>query len=155
LGSRRAEANTVLCLDLSDVRKEYAEKMEYLDKVWDRSEGEVHQGYRLLSVTAAEVRGSEITPLSQKLFSAQAKDFVSENAEILAAVDQVRTHTGGRGIWAIDWGGNRKKLLEPLLERRERFVIRSVGQRSVVNRKRQRVTVNIWRPPADSAITLA
>jgi hypothetical protein len=31
LGSRRVEANTVLCLDLSDVRKEYAEKMEYLD----------------------------------------------------------------------------------------------------------------------------
>ncbi len=28
LGSRRVERNTVLCLDLSDVRKEYAQKME-------------------------------------------------------------------------------------------------------------------------------
>jgi hypothetical protein len=35
LGSRRVEADTVLCLDLSDMRKEYAEKMEYLDEVWD------------------------------------------------------------------------------------------------------------------------
>ncbi len=41
LGGRRVEANTVLGLDLSEVRKEYAEKMEYLDQVWDGSEGEV------------------------------------------------------------------------------------------------------------------
>lgn len=142
LGSRRVEANSVLCLDLSDVRKEYAKKMEYLDQVWDGSEGEVHAGYWLCSVTAAEVRGHEITPLYQNLFSAQAQDFVSENAEIMSAVDQVRRHTGGRGIWAIDRGGDRKKLLEPLLERRERFVIRSVGQRSVVNRRQNKVTIH-------------
>jgi DDE family transposase len=142
LGHRRLEANTVLCLDLSDVRKEYAEKMEYLDQVWDGSEGQVHAGYWLCSVTGAEVRGHEITPLYQTLFSARAQDFVSENAEILAAVDQVRDYARGRGIWTIDRGGDRKKLLEPLLERRERFVIRSVGQRSVVNRRRKKVTVH-------------
>jgi hypothetical protein len=142
LGSRHVETNTVLCLDLSDVRKEYAEKMEYLDRVWDGSEGEVHAGYWLLSVTAAGVEGSEITPLYQKLFSARAKDFVSENAEILEGVDRLRVHTRGRGIWAIDRGGDRKKLLEPLLERGERFVIRSTGQRAVINRRKQRVTVH-------------
>jgi hypothetical protein len=142
LGSRRVEANTVLCLDLSDVRKEYAEKMEYLDQVWDGSEGEVHAGYWLLSVTGAGVEGSEITPLYQKLFSARAKDFVSENAEILAGVDRLRAHTAGRGIWTIDRGGDRKKLLEPLLERGERFVIRSTGQRTVINRRKQRITVH-------------
>jgi Transposase DDE domain len=142
LGSRRVGANSVLCLDLSDVRKEYAEKMEYLDQVWDGSEGEVHQGYWLLSVTAAGVEGSQITPLYQKLFSAQAKDFVSENAEILEGVDRIRAHTQGRGIWAIDRGGDRKRLLEPLLERGERFVIRSTGQRSVISRRKRKVTVH-------------
>lgn len=142
MGSRRVEANTVLCLDLSDVRKEYAEKMEYLDQVWDGSEGEVHAGYWLLSVTGAGVEGSEITPLYQKLFSARAKDFVSENAEILAGVDRVRAQTAGRGVWTIDRGGDRKKLLEPLLERRQRFVIRSTGQRMVLHRRHQRLTVH-------------
>ncbi|MGH9448705.1 MAG: hypothetical protein ACRD3O_23770, partial [Terriglobia bacterium] len=107
LGSRRVEANTVLCLDLSDVRKEYAEKMEYLDQVWDGSEGEVHAGYWLLSVTAAEVHETEITPLYQKLFSAQAEDFVSENAEIVEGVDRIRSCTQGRGIWVMDRGGDR------------------------------------------------
>lgn len=142
LGRRRVEANTVFCLDLSDVRKEYADKMEHLDQVWDGSEGEVHAGYWLLSVTAAGVEGSEITPLYQKLFSARAEDFVSENAEILEGVDRIRAHTAGRGIWVIDRGGDRKRLLEPLLERGERFVIRSTGQRSMINRRKQKMTAH-------------
>lgn len=47
----------------------------------------------------------------------------------------VRTHTQGRGIWTVDRGGDRKKLLEPLLDRHERFVIRSTGRRFVIDRK--------------------
>jgi hypothetical protein len=37
--------------------------MEYLDRVYDGSRGEVHQGYWLCEVTAAEVQGSEMVPL--------------------------------------------------------------------------------------------
>jgi len=136
MGGQRVEVNTVLCLDLSDLRKEYARKMEYLAKVRDGSTGELHDGYWLCDVVAAEVKGSEIVPLYQKLYSAEAKDFPSENAEILEAVDRVRKHAAGRGIWAMDRGGDRKHLLEPLLERGERFVIRSTGQRTVVDRHR-------------------
>lgn len=142
LGSRRVDTNTVLCLDLSDVRKEYARKMEFLDQVWDGSAGEVHPGYWLCSVIGAEVHGSELTPLYQQLFSVRAQDFVSENDELLSAIDQLRAQTRGRGIWAMDRGGDRRKLLEPLLERRERFVIRSTGQRLVLDRQRHRVTLH-------------
>ncbi len=118
LGSRRVETNTVLCLDLSDVRKQYARKMEFLDQVWDGSAGEVHAGYWLCSVIGTEINGSELKPLYQQLFSVRAQDFVSENDEILGAIEQLRRHTNGCGIWAIDRGGDRRKLLEPLLERR-------------------------------------
>ncbi len=142
LGSRRVESNTVLCLDLSDVRKEYARKMEFLDQVWDGSAGEVHAGYWLCSVLGAEVHGSELTPLYQQLFSVRAQDFLSENDELLSAIEQLRAHTQGRGIWAMDRGGDRRKLLEPLLERRERFVIRSTGQRMVLDRRRHRVPLH-------------
>ena len=142
LGSRRGESNTVLCLDLSDVRKEYAQKMECWDQVGDGSEGEVQAGYGLCGVTAAAVEGNEITPLTQKLFSTRAEDLVRENAEILAAVDQVRTFTQGRGMGAVDRGGDRKKRREPLLEKKERFVIRSTGQRSGIDRRRPRRTVH-------------
>jgi hypothetical protein len=136
MGSSRIQPNTVLALDLSDIRKEYAQKMENLATVRDGSTGELHQGYWLCDVTGAEVNGSEIVPLYQKLYSAEAKDFTSENAEVLAAVDLIRTHTQGRGIWTIDRGGDRKKLLEPLLDRGERFVIRSTGKRTVIDRRK-------------------
>ena len=134
MASQRVEANTVLCLDLSDIRKEYARKMEYLAPVHDGSTGQVHAGYWLCAITGAEVNGSEILPLYQKLYSAEAKDFTGENAEVLSGVDQVRAYTGGRGIWTMDRGGDRKKLLEPLLDRRQRFVIRSTGKRFVTGR---------------------
>jgi hypothetical protein len=142
LASQRVGANTVLCLDLSDIRKEYAQKMEYLAPVHDGSTGEVHTGYWLCDITAAEVNGSEIVPLYQKLYSAEAKEFTSENAEVLAGVDLVRAHLEGRGIWALDRGGDRKKLLEPLLDRQERFVIRSTGKRLVVDRKNIKCSVS-------------
>jgi hypothetical protein len=138
MGSQRVQPNTVLALDLSDIRKEYAQKMEYLAEVRDGSTGELHPGYWLCDVTGAEVNGSEITPLYQKLYSAEAQDFRSENGEVLAAIDLVRSHTRGRGIWAVDRGGDRKKLLEPLLDRGERFVIRSTGKRSVIDRRNLR-----------------
>ena len=136
MGSQRVQPNTVLALDLSDIRKEYAQKMENLAMVRDGSTGELHQGYWLCDVTGAEVNGSEIVLLYQKLYSAEAKDFTSENAEVLAAVDLIRKHTQGRGIWVIDRGGDRKKLLEPLLDRGERFVIRSTGTRTVIDRRK-------------------
>ena len=141
MASQRVAAHTVLCLDLSDIRKEYARKMEYLARVHDGSTGEVHVGYWLCDITGAEVNGSEIVPLYQKLYSAEAQEFSSENAEVLAGVDLVRAHTHGRGIWAVDRGGDRKKLLEPLLDRRERFVIRSTGKRLVVDRKNMKRSV--------------
>jgi hypothetical protein len=98
MASQRVESNTVLCLDLSDIRKEYARKMEYLAPVHDGSTSEVHAGYWLCAITGAEVNGSEILPLYQKLYS------------------------------------DRKKLLEPLLDRQQRFVIRSTGKRLVTGR---------------------
>lgn len=141
MASQRITADTVLCLDLSDIRKEYAKKMEYLATVRDGSTGEMHPGYWLCDITGAEMNGSEIVPLYQKMYSAEAKEFVSENAEVLAGIDLVRSHTQGRGIWAVDRGGDRKKLLEPLLDRQQRFVIRSTGKRFVVDRKNMKRSV--------------
>src|SRR5947208_1075160 len=56
--------------------------------VWDGSAGEVPPGYWLCSVLEAEVHGSELTPLYQQLFSVRAQDFVSENDELLSAIER-------------------------------------------------------------------
>ena len=152
-GSRGVERNTVLGLDRSEVRKEYAPKRESLDPGWEGSAGEVPAGYWLCSVTAAAVEGSEVPPLPQELVAARAEGLVSANAAIVAAVDGVRRFAPGRGIWTVDRGGDRKKLREPLLEKKPRFGIRSRGQRAVIHR-RQPLTVRRrsarcrWRYPA-------
>ena len=135
MASRRICEDTVLALDLSDIRKEYAQKMEHLATVWDGSSGETHPGYWLVDVTAAEVHGNEIVPVCQKLFSTKAKEFRSENAEILSVVDAANRSLNGRGIWTMDRGCDRKKLLEPLLDKGLRFVIRAVGDRMVRDRR--------------------
>ena len=135
MASARIQQDTVLALDLSDIRKEYAQKMEHLTTVWDGSSGETHPGYWLVDVTGAEVHGCEIVPVCQKLFSTKAKEFRSKNAEILAVVDQVNQRLEGRGIWTMDRGCDRKKLLEPLLDKHLRFVIRSTGERMVRDRR--------------------
>lgn len=66
MASQRITADTVLCLDLSDIRKEYAKKMEYLATVHDGSTGEMHPGYWLCDITGAEMNGREIVPLYQE-----------------------------------------------------------------------------------------
>jgi hypothetical protein len=80
--SRRAKANTVLCLDLCDMRNEHARKMEFLDQVLDGSAGEVHAGYRLSSVIGAEVHASEPSP-STSSFSPCAPRILSQRARNL------------------------------------------------------------------------
>jgi hypothetical protein len=42
----------------------------------------------------------------------------------------------------MDRGGDRQMPVEPLLERRERFVIGSTGQRLVLDRRRHRMTIH-------------
>lgn len=76
-----------MALGLSAIRKECAQKMEPLATVRDGSTGELHQGYPLCDVTAAEVNGSEISPPNQKLFSVAAKEFAREDAEVSAAAE--------------------------------------------------------------------
>jgi hypothetical protein len=62
MASQRVEANTVLCLDLSDLRKEYAQQRECLAPVRDGSTGEGHRGSWLCDSTGAEGNGREIVP---------------------------------------------------------------------------------------------
>jgi hypothetical protein len=131
-GASGVKDDTVLAIDISDIAKQYARKMEYLTTVRDGSaQGELTKGYWLLGVVGADVRGERLTPLLMDLYSQDADDFESENTQILAAVDRVRAATGEHGIWAIDRGGDRGRLLEGLLTRGCRFVVRLKGDRNL------------------------
>ncbi len=124
--------DTLLVLDPSDITKKYAHKMQFLAAVRDGSAHDFGQGYWTVHVIGAEVHSSRMTPLYQRLYSAQAPGFVSENEEILRAISTVRSHVGKRGIWVVDRGADRINLFDPLLDNKERFLIRLVGNRHVI-----------------------
>lgn len=86
---RRITDQTLLILDLSDIHKKYAEKMEYLATVRDGSEdGRLVNGYWTTQVIAAELGENQVLPLYQELYSQNAPDFKSENEQILLAKNQ-------------------------------------------------------------------
>jgi hypothetical protein len=131
-GAGMVDADTVLALDLGDLRKEYAKAMEHLATVRDGSTGELAKGYWLCEVIAAHPYGERILPLYGELYSCEAEGFESENAEMLRAIERVSQATDKRGIWAIDRGGDRRKILIPLLDQQLRFVVRQDGDRHIL-----------------------
>jgi len=131
LAAPRVTDDTLLIVDPSDLSKKYARKMEFLGRVRDGSAHDFANGYWMLHVIGASVGGSRMVPLYQSLWSSKADGFVSENEEILRAVDAVRHHTP-RGIWVMDRGGDRINLFEPLLDRGARFLVRLRGDRHLL-----------------------
>ncbi len=135
----RVNPDTVIALDISDVDKPYGRKRENLALVRDGSTGELRSNrYWLLEALGADVEGEDLIPLYGELYSQEARDFRSENSQILAAMDRVIAGMGTRGIWAIDRGGDRGILLKRLLKRELRFVVRMVGKRDFMLKDGQR-----------------
>ena len=54
----------------------------------------------------ADVNSSEIVPLVHSLYSQDAKDFVSENRELINVIEKVYTATDSRGVFVLDRGGD-------------------------------------------------
>jgi hypothetical protein len=138
LASSRVKDRTLLILDLSDLKKKYAQKMEYMATVRDGSDGgELVDGYWTNQVIASDVDSNEITPLYFSLYSTSSPDFTSENEEILGAMDTVGNAVQNRGIWVIDRGGDRDALYGPLLKNKRDFIIRLVGSRDLIHKDHQ------------------
>jgi hypothetical protein len=128
-GSGHVARDILVIADISDVSKKYAKKMERLARVRDGSEKEIRNGYWTMEVIGAQLEKGKIIPLYEHLYSHNAPGFISENEEILRAVDCVREKTEGRGIWMMDRGGDRGELMIPFLDRRLGFIIRLKGDR--------------------------
>jgi hypothetical protein len=144
-GAGRIAADTLLVLDLSDVVKPYAAKMEHLAQVRDGSAKVIAKGYWTCHVIGVENGGQEITPMYGALYSQEAEDFVSENDEILKAIRLISTATARRGVWVIDRGGDRRQLYDELVPPAKglRFLIRQKGDRHLLCGTRKLVTSEI------------
>ena len=135
LGASRVLDEMVIALDLGDIRKRFATKMQYLGGIYDGSQNEVGNGYWLCKCVAADIEHTRVIPLYCEAYSQKARGFLSENAQFFKAIDAVSRHVGSRGIWALDRGGDRDKLFDKFLtgEAPKRFVIR-LRKRDLVHR---------------------
>ena len=125
--------DTVLSLDLSDINKPFAKKMDNLAWVWDGSKGRVDKGYWICEVTGADVKGDSVVPLYSELYSQNSSEFISENIQIMKAVKAVNNKVKRRGIWVMDRGGDRHFLVEAFNNENVKFVIRLRGDRDIMD----------------------
>jgi hypothetical protein len=136
LGSRNVLDDMVIAIDLGDIRKKYASRMECLCKIHDGSEHEVGDGYWLAKAVAADIEHKKVIPLYLEAYSQEAEGFTSENNQLFKVIDTVGAHIGNKGIYAIDRGGDRGRLYDKLLEKgkEKRFVIRLIKTRDLIHK---------------------
>lgn len=127
--------DTLIIIDPTDVQKPYAEKMPYLAKVWDGSEGKVgdNLGYTLCMAIACENGCRKIVPLMLRLWSSVHPEYVSENDEVEQVIGQIASTTNGRGIFVFDRGGDGDSMFRFYIRHGLDFVVRLVGDRYLLN----------------------
>jgi hypothetical protein len=82
LGASKVLDEMVIAIDLRDIRKRFATKMQYLGGIYDGSQKEVGNGYWLCKCVAADIEHTRVIPLYCEVYSQEARGFLSENEQL-------------------------------------------------------------------------
>ena len=134
MAAQQVAKKTLLIMDISDIKKKYARKMEHLARIRDGSEKTLANGYWTISVIGAEVGKTSLFPLYGSLYSQKSPDFLSENIEIRRAINKVSQATKKKGTWVIDRGGDRDYIFNYMLNNQHSFLVRLKKTRGLVYR---------------------
>jgi hypothetical protein len=119
---------TPIILDLSDIAKPLAKKMDYLATVRDGSSGELVNGYWLVELYASLSRKNPV-PIVLEPFSHEEPCSPGQNPVVLNAVHKVFELTDNRGVLVTDRGFDSRTMFDEWLNNKYRFVARLVGNR--------------------------
>ena len=142
LSSQRVDDNSLIVVDLTDVAKPFSRKLEGLGRVRDASDpdGRLVPGYVLLEAYVRVGRWQMfpllIVPL--KTYSGAA---TSENTEICEHLRTICDYTGGRGIYVLDRGADRRELFQEMLQRQLAFLVRLRGDRHIITQDGRKLSV--------------
>jgi len=123
---------TILIIDGSDITKPCSPKMECIARVRDGSTGEYGDGYHTLGVTALTPEKKMPVGVYTRIYSSEEKDFVSEDYEVLKALDFLGKHFKKSNIRAFDRGYDANIYYEYLIKNKEKFIIRAKKNRDVI-----------------------
>ena len=114
----KVHRDDVIAFDPGDVTKKYAKKMDYLYPVHDGSTGKIGMGWEDFGIEAVHwENGRKVhIPLYGKLSNASCPDYVSQNRQIMTAIQAVYEQLGDWcGVWAFDRLHDRTILFKFLL----------------------------------------
>ncbi len=123
--------DTPIILDLSDIAKPFAKKMDYLATVRDGSTGELVNGYWLVELYASVSRKNPV-PVLLEPFSHEEPCSLGQNPVVLKAVHEIFKLTDNRGVLVVDRGFDGWVMFEDWLNNKYRFVARLVGNRHLL-----------------------
>lgn len=120
-----------IAVDMSEIRKEYAKKQEWMCGIWDDTRGEKGWGYWTLNIEAIDGERRHF-PLWIEPFSQATPDYVSQPAIVAKAVRQVAAHTGKDCVWVLDRGFDGAGYIGLFENLKLTYCIRQVGKRRKV-----------------------
>jgi len=123
--------DTPIILDLSDIAKPFAKKMDYLATVRDGSTGQLVNGYWVVELYASLSHKNPV-PILLEPFSHEEPDSPGQNPVVIKAIHKIFELTGNRGILVVDRGFDSIIMFENWLDNKYRFVARLVGNRHLV-----------------------
>lgn len=123
--------DTPIILDLSDIAKPLARKMDYLATVRDGSSGQLVNGYWLVELYASLSRKNPV-PIVLEPFSHEEPCSAGQNPVVLNAVHKVFELTDNRGVLVADRGFDSRVMFDDWLDNHYRFVARLVGNRNLL-----------------------
>ena len=123
--------DTPIILDLSDIAKPFAKKMDYLATVRDGSTGELVNGYWLVELYASLSRKNPV-PVLLEPFSHEEPENPGQNPVVIKAIHKIFELTDNRGVLVVDRGFDSIIMFEDWLDNKYRFVARLVGNRHLM-----------------------
>jgi hypothetical protein len=122
---------TPIILDLSDIGKPLAKKMDYLATVRDGSTGELVNGYWLLEMYASLSRKNPV-PVLLEPFSHEEPYCPGQNPVVLKGIHKILELTNNHGVLVADRGFDAGVMFEDWLDNKYRFAARLVGNRHLL-----------------------
>jgi len=134
------DKDTMLLIDGSDVTKPCSPKMEAIGSVYDASAETYGNGYWTMGVAALTRQNGQPIPVYEKLYPCTKQGGSGFNAETKGALQYLRDHFDKSIPRVFDRGFDSGNIMQELVRREERFIIRQNQNRVVVhNGKRTKI----------------
>ncbi len=127
---RKLNKESLIIFDTSDIRKNYAEKMDGLSRIYDADKKETCSGYNILDAVSVETVGDEfsISPLFSELHT-NNEDVGSLKQATFDRINDIQVFSSNKGIFVMDRGYDDRRVIGNLANNDAAYIIRSKAVR--------------------------